>query len=224
MWATKRACPRLAGVDDARPLLSPWRFVVAFGTVSLLADVVYEGARSVSGPFLASLGAGATLVGLISGIGEAFALAGRLVTGPLTDRTRAYWPLTLAGYAVTVAAVPLLGFATALWLAAALIIAERAGKAIRSPAKDVLLSHAASAVGRGRGFGVHEAMDQVGALAGPLAVAGILVLSEGDYRPAFLALAVPGVAVMVVLVRLRGRVPDPARYETARHRTPTRPA
>lgn len=202
------------------PSLSPWRFVVAFGTVSLLADVVYEGARSVSGPFLASLGAGAALVGLITGIGEAFALAGRLGSGPVADRTRAYWPLTLAGYAVTVAAVPLLGFATTLWLAAALFIVERAGKAIRSPAKDVLLSHAASAVGRGRGFGVHEAMDQIGALTGPLVVAGILVLSAGDYRPAFWTLTLPGIAVMIVLLRLRARVPDPSRYET----TPPEPA
>lgn len=197
------------------PSLSPWRFVVAFGTVSLLADVVYEGARSVSGPFLATLGAGAALVGLITGIGEGFALLGRLATGVLADRTRAYWTLTVAGYAVTVVAVPLLGFASALWLAAALFVVERAGKAIRSPAKDVLLSHAAAAVGRGRGFGVHEAMDQVGALLGPLMVAGMLVLFAGDYRPAFWALAIPGIAVMAVLVRLRARVPEPSHYEPA---------
>lgn len=193
--------------------MSPWRFVVAFGVISLLADVVYEGARAVTGPFLASLGASAALVGLITGLGEAFALAGRLGTGPLADRTRAYWPLTLAGYALTVAAVPLLGFTTALWMAAGLVIAERAGKAIRSPAKDVLLSHAAAAVGRGRGFAVHEALDQIGALLGPLTVAGILVLSGGDYRTAFWALALPGVAVLVLLARLRKRVPDPHHYE-----------
>ncbi|MFL6126018.1 MFS transporter, partial [Actinophytocola sp.] len=144
-----------------------------------------------------------------------FAFAGRLGTGALADRTRAYWPLTLAGYALTVAAVPLLGFATALWLAAGLVIAERAGKAVRSPAKDVLLSHAAGAVGRGRGFAVHEALDQIGALLGPLAVAGTLVLSGGDYRPAFWMLALPGVAVLVLLVRLRTRAPDPGRYEAA---------
>lgn len=193
--------------------MTPWRFVLAFGLVSLLADVVYEGARSVSGPFLASLGASAAMVGLITGVGEAFALAGRLATGPLADRTRAYWPLTIGGYALTVAAVPLLGFASALGLAAVLMIAERAGKAIRSPAKDVLLSHAAAAVGRGRGFAVHEALDQVGALLGPLAVAAILVVSGGAFAPAFWALAVPGLAVMVLLSRLRARVPEPHRYE-----------
>ncbi|MFE9320051.1 MFS transporter [Nocardia sp. NPDC052278] len=193
--------------------MSPWRFVVGFGVVSLLADIVYEGARAVTGPYLASLGASAVLVGVITGAGEAFALAGRLVSGPLADRTRAYWPLAFGGYTLTVASVPLLGFATGLWSAGVLVIAERAGKAVRSPAKDVLLSHAAGAVGRGRGFAVHEALDQIGALIGPLVVAGMLVLSAGDYRPAFFALAVPGVAVLVVLGRLWARVPNPAAYE-----------
>ncbi|WP_167627062.1 MFS transporter [Micromonospora cremea] len=120
---------------------TPWRFVTVFGVVSLLSDVVYEGARSVIGPYLATLGASATLVGLVTGVGEGFALAGRLGTGPLADRTRAYWPLVLLGYAVTMVAVPALGLTTALWLAAALFIAERAGKAIRGPARDVMLSH-----------------------------------------------------------------------------------
>ncbi|GAA4862132.1 MFS transporter [Saccharopolyspora rosea] len=190
--------------------------MTAFGVVSLLADVVYEGARAVTGPFLASLGAGATAVGVITGLGEACAFAGRLGSGPLADRTRAYWPLTLVGYGLTVLAVPLLGFASALWAAAALVLAERAGKAVRSPAKDVLLSHAAGAVGRGRGFAVHEALDQIGAIAGPLAVAAILAASPDDYRLSFWALAVPGAVTMVLLVRLRVRVPDPSGYEPDR--------
>ncbi|HEX2417920.1 MAG TPA: MFS transporter, partial [Micromonosporaceae bacterium] len=148
--------------------VTAWRFVATFGVVSLLADLVYEGARSVSGPYLASLGASAVVVGVVTGAGEAVALAGRLATGPLTDRTRAYWPITLVGYGVTLAAVPLLGVFPALGVAAALFLLERAGKAIRSPAKDVMLSHASAAVGRGKGFAVHEALDQIGALAGPL--------------------------------------------------------
>lgn len=205
------------------PAVSPWRFVLAFGVISLLADFVYEGARSVTGPYLASLGASATLVGLVTGVGEAFAFAGRLFSGPLTDRTRAYWPLTFAGYALTVASVPLLGFTNALLLASLLVVAERAGKALRSPAKDVLLSHAAAAVGRGRGFAVHEALDQTGAIAGPLAVAGILAFSGGSYSWAFWALAIPGVAVMLLLVRLRFSVPDPSHYETVHEQLSSQP-
>jgi MFS family permease len=193
--------------------MRPWRFVVWFGTVSLLADFVYEGARSITGPLLASLGASALVVGVVTGVGEAAALGLRLVFGPLADRTRRFWGLAIAGYTLTVASVPLLGVVGALWAACALVIAERVGKAVRSPAKDTLLSHATAATGRGRGFAVHEAMDQVGALVGPLVVAGMLALTGGDYGPALAVLAAPGVAALGVLVWLRARVPDPGAYE-----------
>ncbi|MGQ4385167.1 MFS transporter [Streptomyces sp. SAS_270] len=202
--------------------MGPWRFVVWFGTVSLLADFVYEGARSVTGPLLASLGASALVVGLVTGAGEAAALGLRLVSGPLADRTRRFWGLAIAGYALTVLSVPLLGVVGVLWAACALVIAERVGKAVRSPAKDTLLSHATAATGRGRGFAVHEAMDQVGALIGPLVVAGVLAITGGDYGPALGVLAVPGVAVLGLLLWLRARVPDPEAYERAL--TPSAPA
>ncbi|MCQ8186954.1 MFS transporter [Streptomyces rugosispiralis] len=193
--------------------MRPWRFVVWFGTVSLLADFVYEGARSVTGPLLASLGASSLVVGVVTGAGEAAALGLRLVSGPLADRTRRFWGLAIAGYALTVVSVPLLGVAGVLWAACVLVIAERVGKAVRSPAKDTLLSHATAATGRGRGFAVHEAMDQIGALVGPLLVAGVLALTGDDYAPALGVLAVPGVAALGVLVWLRTRVPDPEAYE-----------
>ncbi|MER6026103.1 MFS transporter [Streptomyces sp. NPDC001851] len=201
------------GPGAGRPVMGPWRFVVWFGTVSLLADFVYEGARSVTGPLLASLGASALVVGVVTGAGEAAALGLRLVSGPLADRTGRFWGLAIAGYALTVASVPLLGVVGVLWAACALVIAERVGKAVRSPAKDTLLSHATAATGRGRGFAVHEAMDQIGALVGPLLVAGMLALTGGGYGPALGVLALPGVAVLVLLLWLRARVPDPEAYE-----------
>lgn len=211
-----RAEARPHGAATAASLgLSAWRFVVAFGTVSLLADVVYEGARSITGPLLASLGASAALVGVVTGAGEAASLGLRLVSGPLADRTQRFWALTISGYALTVVAVPLLGLAGALWVACALVIAERVGKAVRSPAKDTLLSHATAVTGRGRGFAVHEAMDQIGALVGPLTVAGMLAVTGNDYAPSLLVLLVPGAAVLAVLGWLRARVPDPAGYEPA---------
>lgn len=193
--------------------MSAWRFITVFGTVSLLADFVYEGARSITGPLLASLGATGLVVGAVTGVGEAAALGLRLVSGPLTDRTQRFWAWTIAGYALTVITVPLLGVAGTLWTASALVIAERVGKAVRSPAKDTLLSHAASVTGRGRGFAVHEAMDQIGALIGPLTVAAVLATTGGNYTPALGVLALPGAATLALLVWLRWRVPDPARYE-----------
>ncbi len=200
---------------DRRPGvgLSAWRFVTTFGVISLLADVVYEGARSITGPLLASLGATAVVVGLVTGVGEAAALVLRVVSGPLADRTGHFWAWVVSGYFLTVVTVPFLGAVGVLWAAAALVIAERVGKAVRSPAKDTLLSHATAVTGRGRGFAVHEAMDQVGAFLGPLAVAGMLVVFAGDYAPTFALLAVPGIAVLVLLGWLRARVPEPAAYE-----------
>lgn len=194
--------------------LSAWRFVVTFGVVSLLADFVYEGARSVTGPLLAQLGASAAVVGAVTGAGEAAALLLRLGSGPLADRTGRFWAWTISGYLLTIVSVPLLGYSSVLWVACLLVISERVGKAVRSPAKDTLLSHATAVTGRGRGFAVHEAMDQVGALIGPLVVAAVLAVTGGRYGPALGVLALPGVAVVAVLGWLAIRVPDPARYET----------
>ncbi|MFI5489869.1 MFS transporter [Micromonospora echinaurantiaca] len=200
--------------------LSAWRFVVWFGAVAMLADVVYEGARSITGPFLAHLGASALVVGVVTGVGEAAALVLRLVSGPLADRTGRFWAWAIAGYGLTVVSVPLLGLTSVLWVACALIVAERVGKAVRQPAKDTLLSHAAAVTGRGRGFAVHEALDQAGALVGPLAVAGVLAATGDDYGPALLVLAVPGALALALVVWLRVQVPRPVRYERA---TPAEP-
>ncbi len=204
-------------------MLSAWRFITVFGTISLLADFVYEGARSVTGPLLASLGATGLVVGVVTGIGEAAALGLRLVSGPLTDRTQRFWAWTIAGYTLTIVTVPVLGIAGTLWVACALVIAERIGKAVRSPAKDTLLSHAAAVTGRGRGFAVHEALDQIGAVIGPLTVAGVLAITGNDYGPALGVLAIPGVAALALLVWLLLRVPNPARYETPTHTKPLPP-
>ncbi len=193
--------------------MTAWRFVVWFGIVAMLADVVYEGARSITGPLLAHLGASALVVGVVTGVGEAAALMLRLVSGPLADRTRSFWGWAIAGYAITVVSVPLLGLASALWVAGGLVIAERVGKAVRSPAKDTLMSHATAVTGRGRGFAVHEVLDQVGALTGPLLVALVLSMSGGDYTPALLMLSLPGVLALALVLRLRVKVPHPARYE-----------
>jgi MFS family permease len=196
---------------------SPWRVVVGFGVVSLAGDMVYEGARSIYGPLLASLGASAFVVGLVTGAGEAAALVLRLVFGPLADRTGRYWSLTLVGYGLTAVCVPLLALtpfvgAAGLTLAVVLILAERAGKAVRSPSKSALLAHAAGAVGRGRGFAVHKALDQIGAFAGPLCVAALIAVT-GVIWPAIAVLAVPGAVAIGLLTWMRMRVPDPSVHD-----------
>ncbi|RZT19079.1 MFS transporter [Mycobacterium sp. BK558] len=194
--------------------LTPWHFVLLFGMVSLLADMVYEGARSIIGPYLATLGASAALVGLVAGAGEFIGYALRVVSGYAIARTQHYWAWTITGYALTVLSVPLIGVSGALVPALLLYGTERLGKAVRSPAKDTLLSHASTNTGRGSAFGVHQALDQTGAIAGPLLLAAVLSAHAGDYRLAFGVLIIPGVLVLILLGWLRFRVPDPRSYES----------
>ncbi|MFI5322678.1 MAG: MFS transporter [Thermodesulfobacteriota bacterium] len=184
------------------------RFVLLLGAVSLFADMTYEAARSVAGQYLAILGAGAVTVGVVSGLGEFIGYGFRIVSGLLTDRTHRYWPITIAGYVINLLAVPALGL-THNWPAAAvLIIMERFGKSIRNPARDAMLSHAVHEMGRGWGFGVHEAMDQVGAMIGPMIIAAVLAW-KGSYRLGFAVLAIPAVLALSVLVVARVTDPDP---------------
>ena len=205
--------PSLTVRPPGAPGWSPWRAVIGFGVVSLFADAVYEGARSITGPLLASLGASALLVGVVTGAGEALALVLRLVFGPRVDRTGGYWSMTLSGYALTAVCVPALALspflgAAGLAVACVLVLAERTGKAVRSPAKSTLLAHAADPVGLGRGIGAHKALDQVGAFAGPLLVAAV-VAGTGALWPALAMLAVPGAVAIAVLLWLRARIGDP---------------
>ena len=188
------------------------RFIVALGTISLFADVTYEGARSINGPFLGMLGASAAIIGIVSGAGELAGYLLRLFSGIAADRTRAYWTLTIAGYIVNLLAVPFMALAGHWGVAAALIIAERAGKAIRTPARDVMLSQASKIVGRGWGFGLHEFMDQVGAFLGPLLVA--LVLAQTHHYPrAYAVLAIPAGLALASLFTAIKFYPDPSRFE-----------
>lgn len=186
---------------DARSALA---FIVAFGVVSFFADMAYEGMRAITGPFLGSLGATGLVVGLIAGGGELIGYLLRLVTGPLAARSRRYWAVTLLGYLIQMSAVPLLALAGNIWTAAAFIMMERAGKAVRSPAASTLKSRAGRHIGQGWAFGLHEAMDQTGAMGGPLIAALVLALHH-DYRAAFAWLAIPSVCALfaVVILRLR---------------------
>jgi MFS family permease len=187
-------------------------FIVLLGIVSLFGDVTYEGARSVTGPYLATLGASASVVSLVAGIGEFVGYGLRLASGYLADRTKAYWFFTFIGYGLLFS-VPLLAFAGHWQLAVVLIIFERVGKAIRNPARDTMLSYAAKGVGRGWGFAVHEALDQVGAIIGPIAFSFVL-LSHAGYREGFALLWIPASLTLAVLALARKKVPLPQKLET----------
>jgi MFS family permease len=188
------------------------KFVLLIGVVSFFADFTYEGARSVTGPFLAVLGASGAVVGAVAGLGELLGYGLRLVSGRLSERTQQFWPITLFGYLVQMLAVPALALARTWEVAALLILLERTGKAIRNPPRDVMLSHAAKDIGYGFAFGLHEALDQFGALFGPLVVAAVLAY-RGSYRTAFAVLLVPAIVTYSFLVLARLLYPKPEDLE-----------
>ncbi|HHT9136608.1 MAG TPA: MFS transporter [Candidatus Wunengus sp. YC60] len=190
------------------------KFIVLLGIVSLFADITYEGARSINGPYLALLGASATTVGIVAGFGELIGYSLRLVSGYISDKIGRYWAITLFGYTLNMLAVPALALAGRWEIAAALMITERIGKAIRTPARDAMLSHATSEIGRGKGFGLHEALDQIGAFLGPLIVGGVLYI-KGGYRTGFAALIIPAIMAISVLMTARWLYPQPRNLEVA---------
>jgi MFS family permease len=184
------------------------RFIVLIGIVSLFGDTTYEGARSIVGPYLATLGASATVVSVVAGFGELIGYAIRLVSGFIGDRTQRYWTITLIGYVLNLFAVPLLAL-TGNWQSAAiLIIAERMGRALRTPTRDAMLSHAASSTGVGWAFGLHEALDTTGAIIGPLAISAALYF-EQSYRFGFAMLLIPALLSIAVLLAARHEFPAP---------------
>lgn len=185
------------------------RFVLLVGVLSLFADFTYEGARSILGPYLLALGASATIVGIVTGLGEMLGYGLRLVSGRWADATGKFWPITIFGYVVQMAAVPALALTQSWQAAAVLIILERVGKAIRNPPRDVMLSHAARQVGGyGVVFGIHEAMDQFGALIGPLVVAAVLAW-RGSYHDAFAILLIPALINLACVGIARRLYPRP---------------
>src|SRR5579863_4797757 len=199
-----RAAPQ--GRDRQRVAL---RFVLLIGVLSFFADFTYEGSRSILGPYLAGLGASAFTVGAVTGFGELAGYGLRLVSGRWADASGAYWPITIFGYAVQMTAVPALALTGSWQTAAVLIVLERIGKAIRNPPRDTMLSYAGKeAGGVGWAFGLHEALDQAGAMVGPLAVALVLV-RQGSFHLAFAALAIPAAINLLLVVLARLLYPRP---------------
>ncbi len=188
------------------------RFVLVIGVVQLFADMTYEGARGIVGPFLGSLGASAAVVGFTAGFGELMGYAFRSVTGYFADKTHKYWAFIFTGYLVNMLAVPALALAGNWPLAAALVVAERTGRAIRKPSTDAMLSHAGSQIGHGWAFGLNEFLDQTGATIGPLMMA-LVLYRHGGYHHAFALLLVPALLCLAMVGIARTFYPRPHELE-----------
>src|SRR5436190_22080764 len=145
-----------------------FRFVLTMGIVNLFGDVTYEGGGSLNGPFLATLGARAASISIIAGLGEFLGYSLRSVSGYIADRTGKHWPITFIGYGINLMAVPAMALAPSWHAAAALVLAERVGRAFRKPTVEAMLSYSTGTLGKGWVYGVNTAMDEIGATLGPL--------------------------------------------------------
>jgi len=172
--------------------------ILLLGIVSLMGDIVYEGSRGLIPDYLRFLGATAFIVGFVSGLGEFLGYAMRLASGFLADATRAYWFFMFLGYGL-IASIPLLGLSNCWEVAALLVLLERLGKACRSPSRDTILAIVSEGVGTGKAFGIHEFLDQVGAVVGPLIVSGLMFYSSNNYKLTLSFLSIPFMILFIAL-------------------------
>lgn len=172
--------------------------ILLLGIVSLMGDIVYEGSRGIIPDYFNFLGAPALIVGLIMGLGEFLGYAIRLVSGILADTTKAYWFFIFIGYSLIIA-IPLIAFSWGWEVVALLVLVERFGKALRSPSRDTVLSLVSKGIGSGKAFGIHEFLDQIGAILGPLIVATLMLYTNNDYPNVFKVMIIPYFVLLLVL-------------------------
>jgi MFS family permease len=190
-------------------------FVLTMGIVNLFADTTYEGGASINGPFLASLGASAAIVSITAGAGEFLGYALRSVSGYIGDKTGKYWVITFIGYVINLLAVPAMALAGSWQVAAALVLAERIGRAIRKPTVEAMLSYTTGELGKGWVYAVNTALDEIGATIGPLLIALVLFL-RGSYQAAYALLLIPALLALASLVVARTGFPLPFRLKQGR--------
>ena len=207
--------------NNSRPKLSQAMiFIILFGIVSLFSDMTHEGASSIRGSYLSLLGATAGTIGFISGLGELIGYSMRYVFGRITDKTKKYWPMTIVGYLLDIIAVPALALVgeTGWVMAAMLLVIQRMGKAIKKPAKDTIMSFAATQEGAGKSFGIQEMLDQIGAFLGPVLLYVVMLFkTEGTtfqiYSTCFAFLAIPGAITIILLLVTKHKFPNPEHFE-----------
>jgi MFS family permease len=186
--------------------------IFLLGIVSLMGDIIYEGARGLVPDYLKFLGVSAFIVGFITGFGEFLGYGVRLISGVLADATKAYWFFIFLGYGLIIS-IPILGFTNAWKIAVMLVLLERLGKAFRSPSRDAILSIVSKGVGAGKAFGIHEVLDQIGAVAGPIIVAALMFYTSNNYHLTFSFLILPFLMLLTALIYTYKKIKAKAAFE-----------
>src|SRR3990167_1270598 len=196
---------------------SAFSFVVAMGIVSLFVDMTYEGGASIHGLFLGKLGASAAMISIIAGVGEFLGYAIRLPAGYFSDKIKHLWLMTFLGYGISLLAIPALALAGNWPLAALLMIAERVGRAIRKPSVESMLSYATYELGKGWTYALHTALDETGAMLGPVVITLTLFWKGQDnFHAGYAMLVIPAILSLIALRFAQCNFPNPSELEDRR--------
>jgi len=173
--------------------------VVLFGFVSLLNDISSDIIIPLLPLFLKNvLSASFAFIGVIEGIAESTASILKLVSGWLSDRLRHRKPFVVAGYLIANVTRPFIALATKPWHVLTVRFLDRTGKGIRTSARDVLIAESCDIQERGKAFGFQRAMDNAGAVIGPLLASGLLYLFLNNYRKVFWFAVIPGIMAVIL--------------------------
>jgi MFS family permease len=177
------------------------RTVVALGFVSLLMDTSSEMIHSLLPVFLVgTLGASVEAVGLIEGIAEATAAISKLFSGVVSDWVGRRKPLVLLGYGLAAATKPLFPLASGVGAVLAARFLDRIGKGIRDAPRDALIADVTTQDQRGAAYGLRQAMDTVGAFAGPLLAVALMLATADNVRLVFWLAVLPALAAVAVIL------------------------
>lgn len=180
--------------------------VIAFGATSFFNDTASEMAYWILPAFLSSIGAGPAALGLIEGIAESVTSFAKLASGYWSDKVARRKPIVVSGYVVANVVKPLLAVVGAWWQVLLVRFADRFAKGIRGAPRDAMVADSAKRGKAGAAFGLLQAMDSAGAIAGPLLA--LAIMPRFGFRGVFMAAAVPGALAIVavsVFVRERAR-------------------
>jgi MFS family permease len=195
------------------------RNVYVFGLTSFLNDTASEMAYWVLPAFLASLGAGPAQLGIIEGIAESVASFAKLFSGYVTDKVSRRKPIVVAGYFVANAVKPLLALVSSWWQILGIRFCDRSAKGVRGTARDVMVAESVEKSALGSAYGLIQAMDSAGAIAGPLLA--LAIIGRFGMRGVFASAAIPGaLSVLVAWIGIREvrkqverRAPSPVQAE-----------
>ena len=172
------------------------RNIYVFGLTSFLNDTASEMAYWVLPAFLTSLGAGPAQLGIIEGIAESVASFAKLFSGYMTDRISRRKPIVVGGYFVANSVKPLLALVSSWWQILGIRFCDRFAKGVRGTARDVMVADSVDRSALGSAYGLIQAMDSAGAIAGPLLA--LAIIGRFGMRGVFASAAIPGALCVLV--------------------------